>query len=104
MLTKRDLPWLPSERPNKQLKESDAVICTQTMYRNSWPPLLNWGKLKETEEKGDYVEGPGVLVNLDPKIFQTLDHQTDSYTSWYEAPNTHTVEEFQYVFIQRWSI
>jgi hypothetical protein len=29
VLTKRDLSWLPSERPNKQLKESDADICTQ---------------------------------------------------------------------------
>jgi hypothetical protein len=28
-LTKRDLAWLPSERPNKHLKESDADIYTQ---------------------------------------------------------------------------
>jgi hypothetical protein len=31
-----DLPWLPSERPKKQLKESDADTCTQPMDRNCW--------------------------------------------------------------------
>jgi hypothetical protein len=29
------------QKPNKQLKESDADICTQSMDRSSWPPLLN---------------------------------------------------------------
>jgi hypothetical protein len=38
---KRDLSWLLSKRPNKQLKESDADICPQPMERNSWPLLLN---------------------------------------------------------------
>jgi hypothetical protein len=33
-LTKRDLSSLLSERPNKQLKESDADICTQPMERS----------------------------------------------------------------------
>ena len=28
VLTKRGLSWLPSEKSNKQLKESDADICT----------------------------------------------------------------------------
>jgi hypothetical protein len=49
MLTKSDLSWLLSERPNKQLKESDADICTQPMDRSSWPLLLNtkgWKKLR----------------------------------------------------------
>jgi hypothetical protein len=40
-LTKRDLKWLPSERLNKQLKESGAGICIQPMDRSSWPQLLN---------------------------------------------------------------
>jgi hypothetical protein len=80
MLTKRDLSWLHSKRPNKQLKESDADICTQPMDRNSWPRLLNWGRLKEAEEKGNPVERPAVWINLDspPKISWTLDHQTGS--------------------------
>jgi hypothetical protein len=29
VLTDRSLAWFPSERPSKQLKESDADICTQ---------------------------------------------------------------------------
>jgi hypothetical protein len=40
-LTKRNLSWLPSERPNKQLKESDARIHAQPMDRNFWLPWLN---------------------------------------------------------------
>jgi hypothetical protein len=31
MLTERSLAWLPSERPYKQLKESDADTYTQPM-------------------------------------------------------------------------
>ena len=34
MLTKTDLTRLPSERPNKQLRESDADICSQPMDRS----------------------------------------------------------------------
>jgi hypothetical protein len=41
MLTEGDLSCLPSERPNKQLKESDTDTCTQPMYRSIWPLLLN---------------------------------------------------------------
>jgi hypothetical protein len=38
---KRDLAWLPSRRPNKQLNESDTDICTQLMDRSCWPLWLN---------------------------------------------------------------
>ena len=38
MLTDRSLAWLPSERPNKQLKEADADIYIPLMDR-SWEPL-----------------------------------------------------------------
>ena len=41
VLTKRDLSWLPSKRPNKKLKESDADIFTQSMKRSCWPLWLN---------------------------------------------------------------
>ena len=34
---KKDLSWLPSERPNKQLNESDADNCSQSMGRSSNP-------------------------------------------------------------------
>jgi hypothetical protein len=37
MLTKRDLSWLTSERPNKQLKESDTDIYTQPMDKTPDP-------------------------------------------------------------------
>ena len=38
---KWDLSWLPWERLNKQLKESDAVICTQPTDRSCWPMGVN---------------------------------------------------------------
>jgi hypothetical protein len=57
---------LPCEKSNKQLKESDADICTQPMDRSSCPLFLNWGRLKQAEEKGDPVEKSGVSINLDP--------------------------------------
>ena len=38
MLADMSLAWLPSERPNKQLKESDAVTSNQSMDR-IWGPL-----------------------------------------------------------------
>jgi hypothetical protein len=44
MLIDRSLVWLLSERPNNQLKESDADTYTQPMER-SWGILwLNLGK------------------------------------------------------------
>ena len=73
-----DLAWLYAWRPNKQLKEADADICTQPMDRSSWTPVVELGSLEEAEKKGDPVGGPAVSINLDPKISQTLDHQTDS--------------------------
>jgi hypothetical protein len=44
------------------------------MDRSSRPTLLNYGRLKEAEEKGDPIEAPAVET---PQISQTLDHQTD---------------------------
>ena len=41
VLTDRSLEWLSSERPNKQLKESDADIYTQSMDRSQRPLWLN---------------------------------------------------------------
>jgi hypothetical protein len=38
---KKNLSWLPSKRPNKQLKEPDADICTQPMVRSCWLLWLN---------------------------------------------------------------
>jgi hypothetical protein len=50
VLTKRDLSGLPSERPNKQLKESDADIGTQPINRKAPDPCCwireGWKKLR----------------------------------------------------------
>jgi hypothetical protein len=52
----------PSERPNKQLKESDADICTQPMDE---PCCWIREKLEEAEEEVDSVE-PAGSTNMDP--------------------------------------
>ena len=36
------------------------------------------GKLEEAEKEGNPVGGPAVSINLDPKIFQLLEHQQGS--------------------------
>jgi hypothetical protein len=41
VLTKRSLAWLPPQKANKQLKESDADIYTQPMDRSQGSPWLN---------------------------------------------------------------
>jgi hypothetical protein len=69
VLTKRGLSWLPSERPNNQLRESDEDIYTKTMCRSWWPCGWIRKKLKEAEEKGDPVGGPAVSINLEPQDF-----------------------------------
>jgi hypothetical protein len=45
--------------------------------------------VKEAEEKGKTVRGPAVYINLDPKIFQVLDHQTDSINQMITSLPTH---------------
>jgi hypothetical protein len=34
--------------------------------------------MEEAEEEGKPAEGPSVSINMDPKISQTLDHQSGS--------------------------
>jgi hypothetical protein len=64
VLTQRGLSWLLSEKPNKQLKESDADIYTQ--WIEAADPC-GWirEKLEEAEEEGDPIGRPAVSINLD---------------------------------------
>jgi hypothetical protein len=43
-LTRQDLSWLLSERPNKQLKESDADILHPTNGQKQLTPVVELGK------------------------------------------------------------
>jgi hypothetical protein len=85
-LTKRDLSWLPSERPNKQLKEPDA-ICTWTEATDpcDW---IRW-KLGEAEEEGDPVGGPAVPINLDPRDLSDIAPPTRQHIPTDMRPPTH---------------
>ena len=62
----KNLSRLPSERPNKQLKESDTNTCTQSMGRSCLPLWLKWGKAGSREGGGKPVGGQAVSINLDP--------------------------------------
>jgi hypothetical protein len=76
VLADRSLAWLPSERPNKQLKESDADTSTQPMAWSPGPLWLNWGKAGRRWGGGQVT--PWVQqspLTWTPKISRTLSHQ-----------------------------
>ncbi|KRY63205.1 hypothetical protein T4D_16920, partial [Trichinella pseudospiralis] len=64
--THKKEPIMTALQKTQQAAESDADIRIQLMDRSNSPLLLNWGRLKEAEEKGDPVGGPAVSINLDP--------------------------------------
>ena len=56
------------------------------------------GRLKEAEEKGDPVGGLVVSINLNPQDLSNTGPPyvlEAAYSSWYEASNTYTVQDFQ---------
>ena len=85
-LTLKNLLFLHSGRPNKQLKESDADICTQPIYWSSWPLYVEFEKAKGSWEKCDLVAGPTFSVNGHPEISQILDHQISSILQLIQGP------------------
>ena len=66
VLTNRGLPWLPYERPKKQLKKSQIQIFTPDQWIEAADPC-RWimKKLEEAEEDGDPIGRPAVSTNLD---------------------------------------
>jgi hypothetical protein len=65
LLTDRSLAWMPSERPNKQLKESD--VDTSNKWTEAGNPC-RWirERLDEVEEEDDPIQRPAVSANLNP--------------------------------------
>jgi hypothetical protein len=53
-------------RKTQHAVESQMQIFAPNQWTEAADPLLNYGRLKEAEEKGDPVEGPAVSINLDP--------------------------------------
>jgi hypothetical protein len=94
--TKSDLSWLPSERPKKQLEESDADICIQPNGQKQLTPVVELGKAERSWGEGQSCRRTRSLNYSGPPT--SLKHGTTkqtAYTSWYEAPNAHRVEGFQ---------
>ena len=88
MLTKRGLSWLPSERPNKQLKESDTDSYTQPVEK--WCDLcgLFIEKMEEAEKEGDSIR-PAVSTNLDPRDCSDTEPPARQHTPADMRPPTH---------------
>jgi hypothetical protein len=97
------LSCLPLERLNKQLKESDTDIYTQTMDRNCW--LYDWIKKKigEAEEENNPVGGPAVSTNLDPQDLSDTGPPTRQHTPADMRFPTHIQQRIaRSGFIRRW--
>ena len=64
VLTNRCLERLPSERPNKQLTETnaDTYQSTEVLDQCGWIG----GRLQESEEEGNHIGWPVVSTNLEP--------------------------------------
>jgi hypothetical protein len=91
-LTKRNISWLPSKRPNKQLKESDADIYHQPMQKQLIP-VVELGKAERSWGEGQsYRRTSSLNESRPPRSFKHLTTNQTAHTSWHEVPNTHTVE------------
>ena len=75
MLTDRSLAWVPSERPNKQLMESEADTYTQPMDRSPAPVVKLGNGSKKLRRR---VEDRQSQLSWTPKFSQTLIHQRGS--------------------------
>jgi hypothetical protein len=62
--TKRDLSWLPPERPNTQQKSQMQIFAFSQWTKAADPYVWIRGKLEEVEEEGDPARWPVVSINL----------------------------------------
>jgi hypothetical protein len=63
-LTERSLAWLSSERPNKQLTETDTDTYTQPLGPCDW----NKERLEEAKEESNTIGRPQSQLSWTPKI------------------------------------
>ena len=76
--TRQCLAWLPSERPNRQLKESRVNPYTQPMDR-SGTPVVELGKgWKKLRRRAVQQEDQQSQLTWIPGISKTLSHQLGS--------------------------
>jgi len=79
---------MPSERPNKQLRESDADI-TPNQWTEADPCGWIREEVEEAEEQGDPVGGPAVSTNLDLWDLSDIEPSDRQQTSADMRPPTH---------------
>jgi hypothetical protein len=72
------LAWLPSERPNKQLKESDADIPTNRQKPGT--PVVELQKKLEEAEEGSHIRRPAVSTTLNPQNLSDTEPPTSQHT------------------------
>ena len=81
---------VPSERPNMQLKETDADICTQPVDRSQLHPC-GWirERLGEAEEDYDFIGRPEISTNLDPSDLSDTEPPNRKHTLADVRPPTY---------------
>jgi hypothetical protein len=90
VLADRSLAWLSSERPSKQLKESDADTSTQQMDGSQGPLWLNWGKAGRGWG-GGWPHGKISSLNW-PGPLRSLRHWATNQAPAAKGPHTYTAE------------
>jgi hypothetical protein len=83
----------PSSSWKSQMQIFAPNQCSEASDHCGWISR----KLEEDEEEGDPVGEPAVSINLNPPPRSPRQWTINqaSYTSWYETPNTDTVENCQ---------
>lgn len=84
VLTDMSLAWLLSERPNKQLKESD--VLTPNWKAKAWDPC-DWSR--ERLEEGDLIGIPTISTKLDPQDLSDNEPPTRQHTLADMGPAKH---------------
>ena len=86
VLTDRNLAWLPSKRPNKQLTKTDAIL-TPNKWTEARDPC-GWirERLEKAKEEGDPIEDQQSQLTCTPGISQILGHQPGSIHQLVRSP------------------
>jgi hypothetical protein len=81
----------PSERPNKQVNETEAYTYTLAMDRKKLGTPCAWirERLEAAKEEGDPIGRPAVSTNLDPWDLSDTETSTRQHTLDGQGPPTH---------------
>ena len=67
----------------KTQQTAERVRCKYlhpTYGQKQLTPVVNWGRLKDAEKKGSPVEGPAILIDLEPRDLSNTEPSNTQYT------------------------